>query len=94
MSTIGNAKTTLMTAAGIQAFRCSAKNDRIDRRMARRCPAAAATSTARVITGTNSRKHACPWMRNQPDSARIHRSCTRPAITEPAASRKTTYVGT
>ena len=53
-----------------------------------------AASTATVITGTNSRKQAWPWTRNQPDSANTQASWPRPATTDAAASRKTTYVGT
>ncbi len=41
-----------------------------------------------------NRKQACPWMRNHPVSAKIHRSRTCPAATDAAAMRKTQYMTT
>ena len=47
-----------------------------------------------MSTGTKNRKHACPWMRNQPVSAKIQASCARPASTDAAAITKTMYGST
>ena len=53
-----------------------------------------AARTATVTAGTKSRKQACPWMRNQPVSAKIQASCARPAATDPAAMMNTMYAST
>ncbi len=89
-TTIGSRKAALITATGIQTPRLVAKKDRAAVGSLRRLGQQSAASTASVSTGTNSRKHAWPWMRNQPARARIHASVSRPAATEPAAMRKTT----
>src|ERR1700678_1999511 len=91
---IGKAKTALMTATGPHTRRCVAKKDRTEApRLCRRGHSTAA-STAQLITGTKRRKHACPWMRNQPVSAMIQASRPCPATTDPAAAMKATYVST
>ena len=90
MTTIGSAKTALMTATGIQV-----RGRRKARRLARGpCCQITAASTAARITGTKNRKQACPWIRNQPVRVRIHRSRAAPAATEAAATRKAMYAGT
>ncbi len=40
------------------------------------------------ITGTKNKKHAWPWIRNQPASTSIHASRACPAATDAAATRK------
>ena len=90
LTTIGSAKTALMTATGIQV-----RGRRKARRLARGpCCQITAASTAARITGTKNRKQACPWIRNQPVRARIHRSRAAPAATDAAATRKAMYAGT
>ncbi len=83
-----------MTATGTHTRRCAAKKDRTEAPRRCRCGHSTAASTAQLITGTNKRKHACPWMRNQPVSAITHASRPRPAATDAAAIRKVTYAGT
>src|SRR5580693_1751807 len=94
LRTMGRANTALMHATGTQTRRCSRKNEPADARSVRRCGHSTATPVARVSTGTKNRKHACPWIRNQPASAKIQASWDRPATTDPAAMTNTTYVGT
>jgi len=94
LTTIGRANTALMTTTGIQAPRCSRKKDLTDAPSVCRWGHRTATRTARVITGTKSRKLACPWIRNQPVSAKIQASCARPAATDPAAITNTMYAST
>ena len=90
LTTIGSAKTALMTATGIQV-----RGRRKARRLARGpcCQITAASAAAR-ITGTKNRKQACPWIRNQPVRVKIHRSRAAPAATDAAATRKAMYAGT
>jgi len=90
--TSGSANTALITATGRHA-----------RRRARGSPAAddgrlpgqarIATGTA-TIAGTMSRKAACPWMRNQPDSAAIQASAQRPAATDASETANVRKAGT
>ena len=79
-----------MTATGIHTRRWVAKNDRTAPPRCDRRGHSTAASTAQVISGTKKRKHACPWIRNQPVSVIIQASCARPAATEPAAAMKAT----
>ena len=94
LTTIGSANTALMTATGIQARRCSRKNSPTDARSVAFRGHRTAASTAIVSTGTKNKKQACPWMRNQPVSAKIQASCARPAATDPAAMTNTMYAST
>ena len=94
LTTIGSANTALMTATGIQARRCSRKNSPTDARSVCLRGHRTAASTATVSAGTKNRKQACPWMRNQPVSAKIQASCARPAATDPAAMTNTMYAST
>ena len=93
-ATIGKTKTALMITTGTHTRRWVAKKDRTEAPRLCRCGHSTATSTAQLIRGTNNRKHACPWMRNQPVSATTHASRPRPAATDAAATRKVTYAGT
>src|SRR5947209_17506 len=90
----GKAKTALITATGTHTCRCVAKKDRAAAPRPCRRGHSAAASTARQITGTKNRKHACPWMRNQPVSASTHASRVRPAATDAATTRNAMYAGT
>ena len=91
---MGSANRALMTATGTHTTRWVATKDRTE------APGGAGAATAprpaprQVITGTKNRKHACPWMRNQPVSAMIHASRPRAAATDAAATRKVTYGST
>src|SRR5579862_3127083 len=91
---MGKAKTALMTAIGTHARRCAAKNDRTDAPRRRRRGHNTAASTAQPISGTKTRKHACPWIRNQPVSVMTQASRAAPVATEPAAAMKATYAVT
>src|ERR1700722_17551102 len=91
---IGKAKTALITATGTHTRRWVAKKDRTEAPRLCRCGHSTAASTAQLITGTNKRKQACPWARNQPARASTHASRPRPAATDAAATRKVTYAGT
>src|SRR5580698_345636 len=46
------------------------------------------------MAGTRNRKAACPWIRNQPDSAAIHASAERPATTEASDTTNVRNAGT
>ena len=90
LTTIGSAKTALMTATGTQT-----RGREKARQLARGpCCHTTVASTAARITGTKNRKQACPWIRNQPVSVKIHRSRDPPAATEAAATRNARYAGT
>ena len=91
---MGSKNSALMTTTGSQLRRCSRRTELVQDRSRRLRGHSTATPAASVTSGTKSRKHACPWMRNHPVSAKIHASCPRPAITDAAAIRKTTYVST
>ena len=82
-----------MATTGTHAPRRRAKR-RSDATGVRRCAQASASTAAAVMTGTMNRKQACPWMRNQPVSAKIHRSRRWPAATDAPAIRNTQYMGT
>jgi len=89
LTTIGSRNTALITVAGTQ--RWSRNRVRQARQPKRHITIATA---AIVITGTNSRKHAWPWISSQPDSATIHTSRAAPAATEAAAITNATYGST
>ena len=56
-------------------------------------PVRTATGAA-TMAGTMNKKAACPWIRNQPDSAAIHASAERPADTEASDTTNVRKAGT